>query len=82
MIINCYARQRAQAPLTRYELIVMFLLTVALKIAINEVRYEYSHPRYAAQGIIKAVEHLRSMSPLYDLHNEGIDISTIDWQSH
>ncbi len=36
----------------------------------------------ATRGIIKAVKHLRSMSPLYDLHNEGIDISTINWQSH
>ena len=26
----------------------------------------------ATKGIIKAVKHLRSMSPLYDLHNEGI----------
>ena len=37
---------------------------------------------HAIEGITKAVEHLRSMSPLYDLHNEGIDISTIEWQSH
>lgn len=37
---------------------------------------------YAAQEIIKAVKHLRSMSPLYDLHNEGVDITTIDWQAH
>jgi len=37
---------------------------------------------YAAQQIIKAVKHLRSMSPLYDLHNEGVDITTIDWQAH
>jgi cysteine desulfurase len=36
----------------------------------------------ATKGIIKAVKHLRLMSPLYDLHNEGIDISTINWQSH
>ncbi|MGA0174260.1 MAG: aminotransferase class V-fold PLP-dependent enzyme, partial [Phycisphaerales bacterium] len=36
----------------------------------------------AIESIAKAVEHLRSMSPLYDLHNEGIDISTIEWQAH
>lgn len=37
---------------------------------------------FAVESIVKAVEHLRSMSPLYDLHNEGIDISKIQWQAH
>lgn len=37
---------------------------------------------YAAEKIRSSVEHLRAMSPLYDLHNEGIDINTIEWQSH
>lgn len=37
---------------------------------------------FAVESITKAVEHLRSMSPLYDLHNEGIDITKIQWQSH
>ncbi len=37
---------------------------------------------YAINGIVKAVEHLRTMSPLYDLHKEGIDISKIQWQTH
>ena len=36
----------------------------------------------AIEGIVKAVEHLRRLSPLYDLHNEGIDINTIEWQTH
>lgn len=36
----------------------------------------------AIEGIVKAVEHLRSMSPLFDLHKEGIDISKIEWQAH
>lgn len=36
----------------------------------------------AIASIIHAVEHLRSMSPLYDLHNEGIDITKIVWQAH
>ena len=38
--------------------------------------------RFAVDGIVKAVEHLRTMSPLYDLHKEGIDISKIQWQCH
>ncbi len=37
---------------------------------------------YAAGAIAKAVDHLRSMSPLYDLHKEGIDISKIQWAHH
>ena len=36
----------------------------------------------AIEGIVTAVEHLRRLSPLYDLHNEGIDINTIEWQTH
>jgi cysteine desulfurase len=37
---------------------------------------------FAIASIVKAVEHLRSMSPLYDLHKEGVDISKIEWQQH
>lgn len=37
---------------------------------------------YAIGAIVKAVNHLRSMSPLYDLHKEGVDISKIQWQAH
>lgn len=29
-----------------------------------------------------AVNHLRKLSPLYDLHKEGVDISKIVWQTH
>ncbi len=37
---------------------------------------------YAIGAIVKAVEHLRAMSPLFDLHKEGIDITKIQWQAH
>jgi len=37
---------------------------------------------YAINQIEEAVNHLRTMSPLYDLHKEGIDISKIVWQQH
>ncbi|MDA1007993.1 MAG: IscS subfamily cysteine desulfurase [Planctomycetota bacterium] len=37
---------------------------------------------HAISAITKAVNHLRAMSPLYDLWKEGIDLSKIDWQSH
>ena len=37
--------------------------------------------QFTIEQIVRAVEHLRTLSPLYDLHKEGIDISKIEWQS-
>ncbi|MEM9066292.1 MAG: IscS subfamily cysteine desulfurase [Planctomycetota bacterium] len=37
---------------------------------------------FAADKICEAVEKLRALSPLYDMHNEGIDITKIEWQAH
>ncbi len=37
---------------------------------------------YAADKIIAAVNKLRELSPLFDMHNEGIDITKIEWQAH
>lgn len=37
---------------------------------------------YAADKIIEAVTKLRDLSPLFDMHNEGIDISKIEWAHH
>lgn len=37
---------------------------------------------YATSKIIESVEKLRVLSPLYDMHNEGIDITKIEWQAH
>ena len=37
---------------------------------------------YAVQTCIRHVERLREMSPLYEMVQEGIDISTIQWSSH
>jgi cysteine desulfurase len=37
---------------------------------------------YAAEKIIEAVTKLRELSPLFDMHNEGIDISKIEWAAH
>ncbi|MEO0033978.1 MAG: hypothetical protein RLZZ501_1, partial [Pseudomonadota bacterium] len=28
------------------------------------------------------VERLRSLSPLWDMHQEGIDVSTVQWAEH
>lgn len=37
---------------------------------------------YAGEKIIEAVHKLRALSPLYDMHNEGIDITKIEWAAH
>jgi cysteine desulfurase len=37
---------------------------------------------HAADKIIFAVKRLREMSPLYDMHKEGIDISKVEWAHH
>jgi cysteine desulfurase len=37
---------------------------------------------HAIDLIERAVNHLRTMSPLWDLHREGVDISKIQWQQH
>ncbi len=37
---------------------------------------------YVAQIVIREVKRLREMSPLYELHNEGIDYKTIQWVAH
>lgn len=37
---------------------------------------------FAIDHIAKAVEHLRHMSPLWDMHLEGVDLKTIQWSEH
>ena len=37
---------------------------------------------YAADAIVKAVNKLRELSPLYDMHMEGIDLSKVEWAAH
>lgn len=37
---------------------------------------------YAAQQIHQAVAKLRELSPLWDMYQDGIDISTIQWSTH
>ena len=34
------------------------------------------------EKIVDAVQKLRSLSPLYDMHKEGIDIKKIQWATH
>ncbi|MCG3124975.1 MAG: Cysteine desulfurase IscS [Phycisphaerales bacterium] len=37
---------------------------------------------YTIDKIITAVRKLRTLSPLYDMHKEGIDLSKVEWAHH
>ena len=37
---------------------------------------------HAVDSIVREVTRLREMSPLWEMHNEGIDISSIEWAEH
>ncbi len=37
---------------------------------------------FAIEQTVKAVEHLRSMSPLFEMVQDGIDLSTVQWAAH
>jgi len=37
---------------------------------------------FAIEKIVSAVQKLRTLSPLYDMHNEGIDLSKVEWGHH
>ncbi|WP_434359078.1 IscS subfamily cysteine desulfurase [Parasalinivibrio latis] len=37
---------------------------------------------YAAELICNAVSKLRDMSPLWDMHKEGIDLNSVEWAHH
>ena len=37
---------------------------------------------YAADRIVESVQKLRTLSPLYDMHKEGIDLSKVVWGAH
>jgi cysteine desulfurase len=37
---------------------------------------------YVINDVVRAVNHLRDMSPLYEMHRAGIDLSTVQWTGH
>ncbi|MFG0292357.1 MAG: IscS subfamily cysteine desulfurase [Phycisphaerales bacterium JB065] len=37
---------------------------------------------FAIEKIVWAVNHLRNLSPLWDMYKEGIDVNAIEWQNH
>lgn len=37
---------------------------------------------YVANLVVKQVKRLRELSPLYEMHKEGIDLNSIQWEAH
>ncbi|MBI1827532.1 MAG: IscS subfamily cysteine desulfurase [Planctomycetes bacterium] len=37
---------------------------------------------YTIEQVVKTVNHLRAMSPLYEMAQQGIDLSKVEWQHH
>jgi cysteine desulfurase len=37
---------------------------------------------FVIDDVVKAVTHLREMSPLYEMAKEGIDLKTVQWAAH
>jgi cysteine desulfurase len=37
---------------------------------------------YAAAKVREAVQKLRTLSPLWDMYKEGVDLSKVEWQAH
>ena len=36
---------------------------------------------YVAAKVIEVVRHLRELSPLYEMVQEGVDLSKVEWQA-
>jgi cysteine desulfurase len=37
---------------------------------------------FVVEDVVRAVNHLRQMSPLYEMHKQGIDLKTVQWAAH
>ncbi len=37
---------------------------------------------YVADLVVSKVQHLREMSPLWEMHKEGIDLKSVQWSAH
>ena len=37
---------------------------------------------FVADLVIRKVHHLRAMSPLYEMHKDGIDLKSVAWVAH
>jgi cysteine desulfurase len=37
---------------------------------------------FVVNDVVRAVNHLRDMSPLYEMHKQGIDLKSVQWAAH
>ncbi len=37
---------------------------------------------FVIDDVVRAVNHLRAMSPLFEMHKQGIDLKTVQWAAH
>lgn len=37
---------------------------------------------YAIEAVTKGVNHMRDLSPIWEMYKEGIDLSTVEWAEH
>jgi cysteine desulfurase len=67
---------------------VLRALGVGDELAHSSIRFSFGRfnnmeeVEHAAKSIISAVKKLRELSPLYEMVQEGIDITKIEWQAH
>jgi len=67
---------------------VLRALGVPLELAHSSIRFGLGRFNteeevdYVSEKVVKVVNRLREMSPLYDMARKGIDISTVDWGEH
>ena len=67
---------------------VLKALGVGEELAHSSIRFSFGRfttaeeVDYAAEKVCEVVRKLRAMSPLYEMAQEGIDISKVEWQAH
>ena len=67
---------------------VLQSMEVGDELAHSSIRFGFgrmtteAHIDFAAEQVIDAVKKLRELSPLYEMVQEGIDLSTIAWTGH
>ena len=67
---------------------VLKALGVGDELAHSSIRFglgRFSTPEevdFVIADVVRAVNHLRDMSPLYEMHKAGIDLKTVQWATH
>src|SRR2546429_9386096 len=57
------------------------LAHTSIRFGIGRFKTDEEHD-YVGKSVVEQVQRLREMSPLYEMANEGIDLSKIEWAAH